>query len=74
VREQATAKLDDVQRKIRRLQDIGAALERLIATCPGRGGLQACSIMDALTHHPGGRLGNAARRLNPTRAMKENHG
>lgn len=51
VRERATAKLDDVQRKIQRLQDIGAALERLIAACPGCGGLQACSIMDALTHH-----------------------
>jgi MerR family copper efflux transcriptional regulator len=55
VQEQATAKLGEVRRKIERLKDIGAALERLIATCPGRGGLQACSIMDALTHRPGGR-------------------
>lgn len=54
VREQATAKLDEVHRKISRLQEIGAALERLIATCPGRGGLQACSIMDALTSRLGG--------------------
>jgi len=54
VREQATAKLDEVHRKISRLQEIGAALERLIATCPGRGGLQACSIMDALTSRSGG--------------------
>lgn len=51
VREQASAKLDDVRRKIQRLQDIGTALERLIATCPGSGSLQACSIMDALTTH-----------------------
>ncbi|MBN8904885.1 MAG: heavy metal-responsive transcriptional regulator [Rhodospirillales bacterium 69-11] len=54
VREQATAKLDEVHRKISRLQEIGTALERLIATCPGRGGLQACSIMDALTLRSGG--------------------
>lgn len=49
VREQATTKLADVRRKIQRLQDIGAALERLIAACPGQGGLQACSILEALT-------------------------
>lgn len=49
VQTQATAKLGEVRRKIQRLQDIGAALERLIAACPGRGGLQACSIMEALT-------------------------
>jgi len=55
VQEQATAKLGEVRRKIGRLQDIGAALERLIAACPGRGGLQACSIIDALTHRPSGR-------------------
>lgn len=54
VREQATAKLDEVRRKISRLGEIGAALERLIATCPGHGGLQACSIMDALTSRSGG--------------------
>lgn len=49
VRELATAKLADVRDKIRRLQEIDAALERLVATCPGCGGLEACSIMDALT-------------------------
>ncbi len=54
VQEQATAKLGEVRRKIERLKDIGAALERLIAACPGRGGLQACSIMDALAHRPEG--------------------
>ena len=53
VREQAVAKLQEVRRKIDRLQQIGAALETLIAACPGRGGLQACSIMDALTLRSG---------------------
>lgn len=48
VRELATAKLASVREKIRRLQEIDAALERLVATCPGCGDLEACSIMDAL--------------------------
>jgi MerR family copper efflux transcriptional regulator len=48
VQRQATAKLDEVQRKIEKLREIGRALEILIAACPGRGGLQACSILDAL--------------------------
>ncbi|WP_149536697.1 MerR family transcriptional regulator [Siccirubricoccus phaeus] len=71
VRERATAKLDDVQRKIQRLQDIGAALERLIAACPGRGGLHACSIMDALTHHSGD--GGTACCSNPSQTTKGVH-
>ncbi len=58
VREQASAKLQDVRQKIERLRQIGAALESLIATCPGRGALQACSIMDALTLHSNGQAGN----------------
>ena len=48
VRRQAVAKLDEVHRKIKQLQEMGAALETLIASCPGQGALQACSIMDAL--------------------------
>ena len=48
VREKATAKLHDVQQKIERLRQIGAALETLIVACPARGSLQACSIIDAL--------------------------
>jgi len=52
VRELAVAKLGDVRQKIRRLQEIGTALERLIATCPGRGGLEACSVLDALMPEP----------------------
>ncbi len=48
VRSQAVAKLDEVKRKIDQLHHIGAALEALIAVCPGRGGLQACTILDTL--------------------------
>lgn len=59
VRELASAKLVDVRQKIQRLQHIDAALERLIAACPGCGDLAACSIMDALSaeaaEHPPGR-------------------
>ena len=48
VREQATAKLQEVERKIARLEEIRAALEELIAACPGRGALRACSILESL--------------------------
>lgn len=48
VRGQAVAKLEEVNRKIEQLQHIGAALKALIAVCPGRGGLQACTILDTL--------------------------
>jgi len=48
VRERAVAKLGDVQRKIGELQRFRRALEELIAACPGRGALRACSIMEAL--------------------------
>ena len=48
VRERAVAKLGDVQRKVRELQRFRRALEELIAACPGRGALRACSIMEAL--------------------------
>lgn len=48
VRARARAKLDEVNAKIARLNRIGDALDALIAACPGRGALRACSIMDAL--------------------------
>jgi Hg(II)-responsive transcriptional regulator len=73
VREQAVAKLHEVRRKIERLQEIGAALETLIAACPGHGGLQACSIMDALTLRSEGHAGEAAAARVPTSKMKGNH-
>jgi MerR family copper efflux transcriptional regulator len=49
VRRQAVAKLDQVNQKIEQLRAVGVALETLIAACPGRGALQAFSILDGLT-------------------------
>jgi DNA-binding transcriptional MerR regulator len=49
LREEAVVKLRNVRHKIEQLQQIGAALETLTNTCPGQGGLQACSILEALT-------------------------
>ncbi len=48
VRERATMKLEEVHRKITQLKKIRGALEDLIAACPGRGALRACSIMESL--------------------------
>lgn len=62
VRARATAKLDDVNDKIRRLQHIGQALEIVIAACPGRGELGCCSIMEAL----GGNVPTKVGRRNQT--------
>jgi MerR family transcriptional regulator, copper efflux regulator len=50
VRAQAITKLEEVGRKIDQLEEIRGALEELVAACPGRGALRACSIMDALTN------------------------
>ncbi len=47
VRERAEVKLHQVNEKMAQLGRIGAALEHLIAMCPGRGALEACSIMEA---------------------------
>ncbi len=49
VRERAAAKLEEVDRKMEQLGQIRAALNELIAACPGTGALRACSIMEALT-------------------------
>ncbi len=67
VREQATMKLEEVNCKITQLEEIRGALEDLIAACPGRGALRACSIMDALVAATGELSGhpNADRRENP---------
>ena len=51
VRARATAKLADVDDKIRQLKRIRGALHTLIAACPGRGALRRCSIMEALEAH-----------------------
>jgi DNA-binding transcriptional MerR regulator len=49
VRARAMRKREDVDQKKAKLQRIRAALDKLIATCPGGGALRCCTIMDALT-------------------------
>ena len=49
VREQAQAKLEEVDQKVAQLQKIAAALNDLIAACPGKGALRECSILTALS-------------------------
>lgn len=48
VRERAATKLEEVDRKMEQLGRIRSALNELIAACPGRGALRACSIMESL--------------------------
>lgn len=48
VRDRAAAKVEEVNGKINELMEIRAALEHMIAACPGRGGLEACTILEAL--------------------------
>jgi len=65
VRTQAVSKREEVDRKIAQLQHIRAALNQLIASCPGSGALRACTIIDALNRHPAtrsNRLSAKARR------------
>ncbi len=50
VRRRATEKLNEVERKIARLESMGSALRRVIAACPSRGSLESCSIIEALEH------------------------
>ncbi len=49
VRAQATAKRDEVNRKIAHLESIRGVLEQLISACPGSGPAHACSILEALS-------------------------
>lgn len=53
VRGQATAKLAEVRSKIEQLQRIVDALEALVARCPARGSLDACTIIGALISQTG---------------------
>ncbi len=48
VRDQAMAKRGQVDEKIKKLRRIRAALEELIAACPGGGALRTCSIIEAI--------------------------
>ncbi len=48
IRERASAKLQEVERKVSQLAKIGSALKTVIASCPSHGGLDSCSIIEAL--------------------------
>lgn len=48
VREQAEAKLEDLEQRIRALQRMRRALRKLVESCPGKGPLSDCSILRAL--------------------------
>ena len=49
VKTRAEVRLDEVERRIRELQDVRDGLKRLIAACPGHGALEACPILAALS-------------------------
>ena len=48
VRGRANAKIDYIDAKIRDLQRMRQALDKLVASCKGRGPIRACAILDAL--------------------------
>lgn len=50
IRDRAVTKRAEVEDKIARLGQMRQALDVLIARCPGRGNLDACSILDAMEH------------------------
>ena len=60
VRAQAMTKREEVDRKVAQLQHIRAALDELIASCPGGGALRACTIIDALTRRASRKTGRSA--------------
>jgi MerR family copper efflux transcriptional regulator len=65
VRSRAAAKLADVRRRQADLERIRVALEKLVAACPGRGGLITCTILEALDSPAAGvpeRVAPSARR------------
>ena len=59
VRERAVVKREEVDRKMEQLGRIRSALDELIAACPGRGALRACSIMASLVAATGGTSAHA---------------
>jgi MerR family mercuric resistance operon transcriptional regulator len=48
VRARAKAKISSIETKIRDLQQMWQALDKLVASCRGRGPISACPILDAL--------------------------
>ncbi len=62
VRPQATAKLEEVERKIAKLEKMRGALQELIGACPGSGAIRVCSIMEALVGGSDNRAATSARK------------
>lgn len=54
VRVRAMSKRDEVEAKVAQLLRVRDALDRLIARCPGGGGLGACTILEAMEQRPAG--------------------
>ena len=48
VREKARAKVDEVDSKMAELKKVREALKKVIASCPGQGALEGCTILEAL--------------------------
>lgn len=48
VRSRAVAKLAEIETKMSRLENMRAALEQVVASCPSNGELRTCTIIDAL--------------------------
>ncbi len=53
VRERAEAKITDVKKKIRALEQLKAALERITASCTGEGPVSECPILEYLNLRDG---------------------
>jgi len=53
VRQRARRELGEVEEHIRSLEQIRAALLKLVSQCHGRGPLSKCPIVDAMVHGPG---------------------
>ncbi|MBK3403037.1 MerR family DNA-binding protein [Methylorubrum populi] len=52
VRAQARHKIAEVDERISELLRVRAALEAVVASCPGHGGLSGCTILEALDQAP----------------------
>lgn len=48
VRERARVKIEEVDLRMARLAQLHAALEELVAACPGQGALRSCTILQAM--------------------------
>jgi Hg(II)-responsive transcriptional regulator len=72
VQQQAMSKQQEVRRKIAQLREIDAALDALIAACPGQGAVDCCSIIDALNHRS--RTPAQAAKGQPNTAMHWSNG